>query len=115
MSSRHGWSRPLRLAPAAWLLGVAGCYSGAAFQDDPDPTAAGSTGGEGVHGEPDALLGPPPEIDGLSPSPAPGGVPLVVTWHPSAALRVPSSEMRERMFEELVSALKRSKKMASRA
>ncbi len=78
MSSRHGWSRPLRLAPAAWLLGVAGCYTGAAFQDDPDPTAAGSTGGEGVHGEPDALLGPPPEIDGLSPSPAPGGVPLVV-------------------------------------
>jgi DNA polymerase len=40
------------------------------------------------------------------------GVPLVVTWHPSAALRVPSSEMRERMFEELVAALKHAKKLA---
>ena len=42
------------------------------------------------------------------------GVPLVVAWHPSAALRVPSSEMRERMFEELVAALKRAKQIANR-
>ena len=40
------------------------------------------------------------------------GVPLIVTWHPSAALRVPSSEMREQMFEQLVAALKRAKKRA---
>jgi uracil-DNA glycosylase family protein len=42
------------------------------------------------------------------------GVPLVVTWHPSAALRVPSQEAREAMFAELVKALERAKKIARR-
>jgi DNA polymerase len=41
-------------------------------------------------------------------------VPLVVTWHPSAALRVPSQEAREAMFAELVKALERAKKIARR-
>ena len=43
------------------------------------------------------------------------GVPLMVTWHPSAALRVPSSEMREQMFEQLVAALKKAKKRVVRS
>ncbi|MCU0952408.1 MAG: UdgX family uracil-DNA binding protein [Burkholderiaceae bacterium] len=34
------------------------------------------------------------------------GVPLVVTWHPSAALRVPNVEMRRAIFDDIVAALK---------
>lgn len=41
------------------------------------------------------------------------GVPLVVTYHPSAAPRVPTIEMRRANFEELVSGLKRAAQVAS--
>jgi uracil-DNA glycosylase family protein len=41
------------------------------------------------------------------------GVPLVVTYHPSAALRVPMIEMRRAIFEELVSGLKRPAQMVN--
>lgn len=40
------------------------------------------------------------------------GVPLVVTWHPSAALRVPNVEMRRAIFDEMVAALKRARDRA---
>jgi DNA polymerase len=36
------------------------------------------------------------------------GVPLVVTWHPSAALRVPNVEMRRAIFDDMVTALRRA-------
>lgn len=35
-----------------------------------------------------------------------GGAALVVTWHPSAALRVPNVEMRRAIFDDIVTALK---------
>ena len=41
------------------------------------------------------------------------GVPLIVTYHPSAALRVPSAEMREAMFAEIVAALRRAVDIAA--
>jgi uracil-DNA glycosylase len=41
------------------------------------------------------------------------GVPLVVTYHPSAALRVPTIEMRRAIFDELVNGLKRAAQLAS--
>jgi DNA polymerase len=41
------------------------------------------------------------------------GVPLVVTYHPSAALRVPTIEMRRAIFDELVAGLKRAAQLAS--
>lgn len=34
------------------------------------------------------------------------GIALVVTWHPSAALRVPNVEMRRAIFDDIVTALK---------
>lgn len=36
------------------------------------------------------------------------GAALVVTWHPSAALRVPSIEMRRAIYDDIVAALKRA-------
>ncbi len=41
------------------------------------------------------------------------GVPLVVTYHPSAALRVPTIEMRRAIFDELVNGLKRAAQLVS--
>ena len=41
------------------------------------------------------------------------GVPRVVTYHPSAALRVPTIKLRRAIFEELVSGLKRAAQLAS--
>ena len=41
------------------------------------------------------------------------GVPLVVTYHPSAALRVPTVEMRRAIYDELVTALKRAAQLAT--
>lgn len=78
MPSRRGTTRPLRLATASLAL-LAGCYTG-----PPDPTEAQDPGEPGESGEPGQspsgmpLLGPPPEIDGLSPNPAPGGEPFTV-------------------------------------
>jgi uracil-DNA glycosylase len=43
------------------------------------------------------------------------GVPLDLTYHPSAALRVPTIEMRRAIFEELVSGLKCAAQVASAA
>jgi hypothetical protein len=40
------------------------------------------------------------------------GVPRVVTYHPSAALRVPTIKMRRAIFGELVSGLKRAAQVA---
>lgn len=43
------------------------------------------------------------------------GAVLVVTWHPSAALRVPSVEMRRAIFDDIVAALKRAVAQAGAA
>jgi uracil-DNA glycosylase len=40
------------------------------------------------------------------------GAALVVTWHPSAALRVPSVEMRRAIYDDIVAALKRAVMLA---
>jgi uracil-DNA glycosylase len=40
------------------------------------------------------------------------GAALVVTWHPSAALRVPSVEMRRAIYDDIVAALRRAVMLA---
>jgi len=43
------------------------------------------------------------------------GAALVVTWHPSAALRVPSVEMRRAIYDDIVAALRRAAAQAGMA
>ena len=43
------------------------------------------------------------------------GAALVVTWHPSAALRVPSVEMRRAIYDDIVAALRRAVALAGGA
>lgn len=77
MSQHHGGSR--RHAPAACLLFLAGaCYTGVDLPAATGDAVDSSSGGEPADDPLDELLGPGPEIDGLSPNPAPGGVDLSV-------------------------------------
>lgn len=42
----------------------------------------------------------------------PGGIPVIVTYHPSAALRAPTQELRSEIEEAIAHALKRAVKVA---